>query len=270
MTRLDLLTNPMTTAADLIKGGASGTPERLAIGSAGQVLTVAGGVPAWEDPGSGGKYDPDASPATAAAIAEEFDEGALSSGWAWGTPPNTTEDYTSYPGYGYFVHTTGNHWLSKAWVPGATDLTIAAALRVSRFATNNADAATVMLGVADATGTDPSNGVFSTVFPKAAADSTFALYNRNAGSFANAGSDVVLFGKRQNLGKLYLMLQRTNTGPVWRAYLSWDGITWMQHASTGSKALTVGAVSLRISDQADIVAVDWIRAWNSLITKVGA
>jgi hypothetical protein len=48
------MTNPMTTAGDVIKGGTGGTPERLAIGTAGQVLTVVGGTPAWEDlPGAG-------------------------------------------------------------------------------------------------------------------------------------------------------------------------------------------------------------------------
>ena len=41
------MTNPMTTAGDTIYGGASGTPERLAIGSSGQVLTVTSGKPAW-------------------------------------------------------------------------------------------------------------------------------------------------------------------------------------------------------------------------------
>ena len=41
------LTNPMTTLGDLIRGGASGTPERLGIGSEYQVLTVVSGVPAW-------------------------------------------------------------------------------------------------------------------------------------------------------------------------------------------------------------------------------
>lgn len=48
------MTNPMTTAGDTIYGGASGTPTRLAIGSTGQVLTVASGVPSWATPASGG------------------------------------------------------------------------------------------------------------------------------------------------------------------------------------------------------------------------
>lgn len=47
------MTNPMTTAGDIIKGGASGAPARLAIGSSGDVLTVSGGAPAWAAPASG-------------------------------------------------------------------------------------------------------------------------------------------------------------------------------------------------------------------------
>ena len=46
-------TNPMTTAGDLIDGGTAGAPQRLAIGSAGQVLTVVSGAPAWAPATSG-------------------------------------------------------------------------------------------------------------------------------------------------------------------------------------------------------------------------
>ena len=45
------MTNPMTTAGDMIVGGSSGTPTRLAVGgTAGQVLTVVSGAPAWKTP----------------------------------------------------------------------------------------------------------------------------------------------------------------------------------------------------------------------------
>jgi hypothetical protein len=47
------MANPMTTAGDLITGGASGTPTRLAAGSNGQVLTLAAGVPSWAASGGG-------------------------------------------------------------------------------------------------------------------------------------------------------------------------------------------------------------------------
>jgi hypothetical protein len=46
--------NPMTTAGDLIDGGSGGTPQRLGIGSSGQVLTVVSGAPAWATPTGGG------------------------------------------------------------------------------------------------------------------------------------------------------------------------------------------------------------------------
>jgi hypothetical protein len=52
------ITNSMataiTTAGDLIKGTGSGTFDRLGIGSTGQVLTVAAGIPSWATPASPG------------------------------------------------------------------------------------------------------------------------------------------------------------------------------------------------------------------------
>jgi hypothetical protein len=48
------LTNPMTTAGDMIIGGASGAPTRLPVGTAGQVLSVSsGGAPQWAAAGAG-------------------------------------------------------------------------------------------------------------------------------------------------------------------------------------------------------------------------
>lgn len=41
------MTNPMTTTGDMITGGTSGTPQRLGIGSSGQVLGISSGAPAW-------------------------------------------------------------------------------------------------------------------------------------------------------------------------------------------------------------------------------
>ena len=48
------MTNPMTTTGDTIYSSSGSTPARLAIGSTGNVLTVAGGVPTWAAPASGG------------------------------------------------------------------------------------------------------------------------------------------------------------------------------------------------------------------------
>lgn len=60
------MVNPMTLAGDLIYGGPPtggiAPPTRRAIGSAGQVLTVTGGVPQWAAP-SGGLTNPMTTPA---------------------------------------------------------------------------------------------------------------------------------------------------------------------------------------------------------------
>lgn len=46
--------NPMTSEGDIIVGGASGAPERLAKGSDGQVLKMVAGSPAWSEDQGGG------------------------------------------------------------------------------------------------------------------------------------------------------------------------------------------------------------------------
>ena len=45
----------MTTTGDTLYASAANTPARLGIGSTGNVLTVAGGVPTWSAPAGGGK-----------------------------------------------------------------------------------------------------------------------------------------------------------------------------------------------------------------------
>lgn len=47
------MVNPMTTAEDIIKGGSSGAPARVAVGSNGQVLTVTAGVVGWANSAAG-------------------------------------------------------------------------------------------------------------------------------------------------------------------------------------------------------------------------
>jgi hypothetical protein len=50
------MVNPMTTTGDTIYSSSGSTPARLGIGSTGQVLTVAGGVPSWATAAGGGAY----------------------------------------------------------------------------------------------------------------------------------------------------------------------------------------------------------------------
>jgi hypothetical protein len=51
------MVNPMTTTGDTIYSSSGSTPARLGIGSTGNVLTVAGGVPTWAAPAGGGGAD---------------------------------------------------------------------------------------------------------------------------------------------------------------------------------------------------------------------
>jgi hypothetical protein len=44
------MVNPMTTTGDTIYSSSGSTPARLGIGTTGQVLTVAGGIPSWATP----------------------------------------------------------------------------------------------------------------------------------------------------------------------------------------------------------------------------
>jgi len=50
------MTNPMTTTGDTIYSSSGSTPARLGIGSTGQVLTVAAGVPSWATPAGGSTF----------------------------------------------------------------------------------------------------------------------------------------------------------------------------------------------------------------------
>lgn len=62
------LTNPMTAVGDIIVGGTAGAPNRLGIGSSGQVLQVSGGTPAWGTAGGTGLFAPLISIPTRAAF----------------------------------------------------------------------------------------------------------------------------------------------------------------------------------------------------------
>jgi hypothetical protein len=90
------MTNPMTTTGDTIYSSSGSTPARLGIGSTGQVLTVAGGVPSWATPAAGGfvgcsvyrTSDQSVSTGTYTAIswqAEHFDSDSF-----WTVSPNPT------------------------------------------------------------------------------------------------------------------------------------------------------------------------------------
>jgi hypothetical protein len=83
------MTNPMTTTGDTIYSSSGSTPARLGIGSTGQVLTVAAGLPSWATPsssstakgcylrGSGNQSISSATTTTITWTAENFDTNAF-------------------------------------------------------------------------------------------------------------------------------------------------------------------------------------------------
>lgn len=78
MADVPLMSNPMTTAGDIIQGGASGAPARLAIGTAGQILKVNAGATALEygvEAGGSGSVVMDSN------IKTDGDVALTSSGW---------------------------------------------------------------------------------------------------------------------------------------------------------------------------------------------
>jgi len=73
------MNNPMTTAGDIIIGGASGTPVRLGIGTEGQVLTIVSGVPTWADAptGTGGEAFATIDPEIQQTFTETFSDSGV-------------------------------------------------------------------------------------------------------------------------------------------------------------------------------------------------
>lgn len=155
------LTNPMTTGGDIIYGGASGTPTRLANGSSGQVLTSNGSTnaPSWETPV--GFADPmttrgdiiyrNSSNITARLGVGSADYVLTSDGTdvAWATIDSSVEDWSSAgitygtdwsattgvePGYkkfGGMVFLRGRAEYAGTWDVGDTILTLPAGYRPS-------------------------------------------------------------------------------------------------------------------------------------------
>lgn len=216
------------------------------------------------------KYNPDhETPSSTPAIQAEFN-GSLTP-FAWGTAP-ATNDVSTYPGFLAIEMTTGNHWLSTAWTPGATDLTVVCKFHVARPITNSTTQPSINFGVSNATGTDPAEAMLASFFPgNMGANGVIGLYKRDGGSWSNAGVDVqsdALSGGAHD--PIWLRLDRVVSGPTWNMYFSRDGRTWMRHVSQGSKSLTVGAIQFRVADQATIVHLDYIRAWAAITPKIGA
>lgn len=74
------MSNPMTALGDLIRGGASGAPERLAAGAEGTVLTAVAGVPVWSAPSGPSRVALDLSSVTGWTVTAGTGSAAIDTG----------------------------------------------------------------------------------------------------------------------------------------------------------------------------------------------
>lgn len=211
------------------------------------------------DLGSSGKYDPDGAPATTPAVSDEFDDASLDVAWGWDSAPATADEAT-YPGYLFIEGDTTERHLNRAWTPGATNVTIAAKLAFAEVAAE-AGPPSVALYVGDATG-NPANAVLAML-----TGATLAGFTEDgAGSFTQRVSRTI--GPQVNR-QAYVRMTRTISDNSWRWYYSVDGIAWSYLGTSHVKALTIGALGFRLDTTGQVV-IDWVRAWTSLVTKVGS
>jgi hypothetical protein len=176
------MTNPMTTTGDTIYSSSGSTPARLGIGTTGQVLTVAGGVPTWATT-SGAGYAPDMF-----SVTKNGDQTGLNSG-VWTRITSWTEQWD-----------IGADFATPTWTCPATGYyTFSVILRTYSTTTASGNRQTMALYkngssariLGSSIGATDIN-LTGTVTLSLAANDTIELYvnNDNASSVVEAGSTI--------------------------------------------------------------------------------
>jgi hypothetical protein len=165
------MTNPMTTTGDTIYSSSGSTPARLGIGSTGQVLTVAGGVPSWATPaGGGGKVLQVVSAVTAATEIQN-----ATSTYA---DTNVTATITPTSATSKILVMVGHHHIFKMSTNAASGVT----MRLMRGATELIDAQNILY-----TGTAIQNhGALTFVYMDSPATTSATTYKTQFNNNANA------------------------------------------------------------------------------------
>ena len=108
------MTNPMTTTGDTIYTSSGSTPARLGIGSTGQVLTVAAGIPSWATPAAGGFVGVKAIKSATQSISNNTDTAVTFAGTdtfdtdGYHDPASNNTRFTIPSGKGGYYLVTGN------------------------------------------------------------------------------------------------------------------------------------------------------------------
>jgi hypothetical protein len=226
--------NPMTTAGDIIYGGASGVATRLAGGTSTYVLTSNGATsaPSWQAPSGGASTI--AYPSLKPGSPTDDFTAALS-GWTAVSGAGTfvignclgqaIDGSHLWMGYndaqrGFIYKTASN--VDQEWIVGGLTSTT----RSGGF-----------IGVALL---DTSNDGVALIYHTS--DNTCAIIAVAAGVYTASPSAVVLSGSPGSViatpSKIWLRLTRTTN--TWDAYYSYTGAAWDVHAgSTMSRTITV-------------------------------
>lgn len=278
------LTNPMTSAGDLIYGGTLGSPLRRGIGASGQVLTVQGGVPVWESAqtviGSGvaptdAKYvvsqahgglsqeivipglagSADIQGVGGAGTAYEFDSG--STPFTWNNTP-LTEDintifkshlYLEIPGYSTYADTAAIGWTS--WTP-AGDFDIR--MKCSLGSVNHANGGSIGLQLYNS---DNSRRLMIYLI-NTGSNVSVDTFSYSSGSYSEMSG--VKFP-----GANFRYLRIKLVGSTFTFYESSDGISW-HYMNETTFTLTVARMGIfmssgnGLSTARNTAAIDWIRA----------
>lgn len=262
--------NPMSAAADMIVGGASGAAARLAKGTANQVLgvnsdataleykTIAAGTGISVTHGansvtiantgvSGGVYSPDRAPSSGmvAALTDEFD-GASAATWLWGNQDAATDTIeldTAFMDTGD-ADVTGTdgpngRYLADPAANFQSDFMIAAKVTPLCLAAFGTVGLIVMVGGSGDPITTPTTLYTGAVYADAGLDPALAFNTKTGytGAYSNAGSEAnaqIFEVQKWVTTPIYLAMTYDAATKALNLHYSQDGMTWVNHGGTAA------------------------------------
>ncbi len=263
------LSNPMTTAGDIIVGDTGGTPIRLAKGSDSTVLTVSASthLPVWQAAAGGAPTttpyittasdaglsaevaipglaaSADIKGAGGAGTAEEYDTGTTGLSWTPSTP-STVDSNTTILSNLYVASTDGTERIgTKSWSPaGALDARIRVHCGASTVASGSAGSFGLHIG---------DSGNNNRVLVNTGGSNSIAALTYASSTYTQRG------GSTTWIGSVVLRITRDGSNN-WSFYWSPDGVIW-HFIATQALTFTVANIGYRSANAAHEAAVDWLR-----------
>lgn len=243
------LDNPMTTEGDLILGGASGTPARLAIGTNGYVLTSNGTTAAWAEPSAGGEALP-LDTISDYGNGDDFAGTTLDGGWSSLQSTALTSVDRSVGGFCILKNannTSGqDRGIQRAFAPAGDFLIKVKIQHVSLI--SNYQWAALFVGAADPSDGGSGNRLQCQVVYNGGFKFKFAKYA--------AGSETLVFDSY--LSAAGLLADGAISFPIWLsirragstlyAGISMDGVQFVEQATTTTIAFTVETCGLILAE----------------------